>query len=227
MGWLFSVIMVMAWKQRFPRRMWWVEPRQYIHHDIVEGDVWHITPQMLDIKYWQTYRMEFMAFEALVDLLTPFLYFTTVRFIRPPIPVRKQVKFVLYRLAHGVSCARMHKLYGCGESTICKYTMIVCRALGIAECGLFFQFIHTPQDDCLQNIIESFRDITELSNIAGAIDGTHIPLSMRPSKQYTSMPSDFFNQKKFHSIVLQGVYDSNKMFWNICGGQPGGVHDVG
>ena len=135
---------------------------------------------MLDIRYWQTYRMEFMAFEALVDFLTPFLRPTAVRFVRPPIPVRKQVKLVLYRLAYGISCARMHNLYGCGESTICKYTMIVCWALGIVEGALFFQFIYTPQGDRLQNIIESFRDIIRLSNIAGAIDGTHIPLSMRP-----------------------------------------------
>ena len=224
---LFPIIMIMAWRQRFPRRMWWVEPRQYIHHDIVEGDVWHTTPQMLNIRYWQTYRMEFMAFEALVDLLTPFLRPTAVRFVRPPIPVRKQVKLVLYRLAHGVGCARMHNLYGCSESTIRKYTMIVCRALGTTKGGLFFQFIHTPQGDRLQNIIESFRDITGLPNIAGSIDGIHIPLSMRPSKKYTPMPLDFFNRKKFHSIVLQGVCDSNKMFWNVCAGQLGGVHDVG
>ena len=207
--------------------MWWVEPPQYIHHDIVEGDVWHTMPQMLDIGYWQTYCMEFMAFKVLVDLLTPFLHPAVVRFVKPPILVRKQVKFVLYRLAHGVSYARMYNLYGCGESTICKYTMIVCRALGIAEGGLFFQFIHTHQGDYLQNIIESFQNITGLPNIAGAIDGTHIPLSVRTNKQYTSMPSDFFNQKKFHTIVLQGVCDSNKMFWNVCARQPGGVHNVG
>ena len=85
-----------------------------------------------------------MAFEALLDLLTPFLHPTTVRFVRPPIPVRKQVKLVLYRLAHGVSCARMHNLYGCGEFIIRKYTMIVCWALGTTEGGLFFQFIHIP-----------------------------------------------------------------------------------
>ena len=89
--------------------------------------------------------MEFMAFNALVDLLTPFLHPTTVRFVRPPIPVRKQMKLVLYQLAHGVSCARMHNLYGYGESAIHKYTMIVCRALGTTKGGLFFQFIHTPQ----------------------------------------------------------------------------------
>ena len=40
------------------------------------------------------------------------------------------------------------------------------------------------------------------------------------------MPSDFFNRKKFHSIILQGVYDADRIFWNVCAGQPGGVHDA-
>ena len=121
----------------------------------------------------------------------------------------------------------MHNLYGCGESTIRKYTMIVCRALETADDGLFFNFIHTPYSDRLQSIIESLKDITGLSNIVGAIDGIHIPLTYRPSRRYTPMPQDFFNRKKFHSIVLQGICDSNKMFWDVCAGQPRGVHDAG
>jgi hypothetical protein len=36
---LLPLFVVMAWWQRFPHHMWWVEPRQYIQHDIVEGDV--------------------------------------------------------------------------------------------------------------------------------------------------------------------------------------------
>ena len=162
--------------------------------------MWHTTPEMLDFRYWQTYHMDFLAFEALVDLLTSFLQPTAARFVRPPIPVRKQVKLVLYRLAHGVSCARMHNLYGCGESTIRKYTMIVCKALGTAKHSLFFQFIHTPHSNRLQSIIESFRDITRLPNIASAIDGTHIPLTLQLSKRYTPMPQDFLIAKDF--IVL-------------------------
>jgi len=127
--------------------------------------------------------MHFLAFEALVDLLTLYLHPTVITFVKPPIPTRKQMKLVLYRLAHGISCARMHNLYGCGESTICKYTMIICQALGIAKDGLFFHFIHTPHGDHLQSIIESFRDIISLSNIVGALDGTHIPLTCHPFAQ--------------------------------------------
>ena len=59
---LLPVLAVLPWRQRFPRRMWWIEPRQYIHHDVVEGDVWHTSPQMLDLQYWQTYRMTFLSF---------------------------------------------------------------------------------------------------------------------------------------------------------------------
>jgi hypothetical protein len=49
---LLLILDVLAWRQRFPRRMWWIEPRQYIHHDVVEGDVWHTSPQMHDLRYW-------------------------------------------------------------------------------------------------------------------------------------------------------------------------------
>ena len=81
---LLSVLAVLAWRQRFPRRMWWIEPRKYIHHDVVEGDVSHTSPQMLDLRYWQTYRMTFLSFEMLVQKLTHFLRLVAITFARPP-----------------------------------------------------------------------------------------------------------------------------------------------
>ena len=36
---LLPFIVMLAWRRCFPRRMWWIEPQQYIHHDVVEGDV--------------------------------------------------------------------------------------------------------------------------------------------------------------------------------------------
>ena len=143
--------------------------------------------------------------------LTPFLRPVAITFVRPPIPIRKQIKLVLYRLAHGVSCARMHNLYGCGESIIRKYTLIICRVLVFLE-GIFHHFIHTPTGDRLQGIIKKFKDITRLPNIPGTIDETHIPLTCRPTRQFTPMPSDFYNRKRFHNIILQGVCDADRIF---------------
>ena len=66
--------------------------------------------------------------------------------MRPPILVRKQIKLVLYGLAHSVSCARMHILYGGGKFTIRKYTFIMCHVLASRE-GIFHHFIHTSTGD--------------------------------------------------------------------------------
>jgi hypothetical protein len=66
-----------------------------------------------------------------------------------------------------------------------------------------------------------------LPNICGTIDGTYFPLADRPNRRVTLAASDFFNRKKFHSIVLQSVSDANKILWNVYTGQPGGVHDGG
>ena len=61
----------------------------------------------------------------------------------------------------------------------------------------------------------------------GAIDGTHIPLSSRPQRNLTPMPSDFFNREKIHSVLLQAVCDLERIFRNVCIGQPCKVYDVG
>jgi len=53
----------------------------------------------------------------------------------------------------------------------------------------------------------------------------HIPLSKSLNRRVTLATSDFYNRKKFNSIVLQAVCDSRKIFWNVCVSQFGGVHD--
>jgi hypothetical protein len=53
--------------------MWLVEPQQKIHFDVIESDVWHCTPKMLDRKYLQFYRTTFLAFEYLLQKLTSFI----------------------------------------------------------------------------------------------------------------------------------------------------------
>ncbi len=159
--------------------------------------------------------MSFLAFEHLVSELTPFLHPTANMFVRPPVPIRKQVSLVVYRLAHGLSCKAMDNLYGCGASTIRKYTLIVCKVLSAQE-GLFGRYIHAPIGHRLTDTIRKFREKTGLPNVVGAIDGTHIPLSTKPQWGLTPMPCDFFNRKKFHSILLQAVCDSERFFWNVC-----------
>ena len=120
----------------------------------------------------------------------------------------------------------MDKLYGCGMSTIRKYTSIVCKVLSCHD-GLFGTYIQAPRGHRLADIVQKFRDIISLLNVVVAIDGTHIPLSSRPQRGLIPMPFDFFNRKKFHSVLLQAVCDSERFSWNVCAEQPSRIHDVG
>ena len=56
---------------------------------------------------------------------------------------------------------------------------------------------------------------------AGAIDGTHIPIST-PQQNHAS----YNNRKWYHSIVMQALADSNYLFHDIFVGWPGSVHDA-
>ena len=102
-------------------------------------------------------------------------------FVWPPVPVRKQVSLVVYRLAQGLSCKAMDNLYGCRQSTIRKYTIIVYKVLSSHE-GLFGRYIHAPTGHRLTDTIRKFHDITGLLNVVGVIDGTQIPLLCKPQR---------------------------------------------
>ena len=117
---------------------------------------------MLDKKYLDTFQMSFLAFEQLVLELTLFLQSHARYFVPAPIPIRKQVKLVIYWLACGHSCEKMNDLYGCEASTICKYTDIVCGVLSSRDRGLFITYIHSPTRDRLHDIMERFRNSTGL-----------------------------------------------------------------
>jgi hypothetical protein len=49
---------------------------------------------MLDRKYLQSYRMTFLTLEYLLQEVTPFIYLSTIQFVKTPIPLRKVVKMV-------------------------------------------------------------------------------------------------------------------------------------
>jgi hypothetical protein len=50
-----------------------------------------------------------------------------------------------------------------------------------------------------------------LSNKCDATNGTHIPLAETPNKRYIIATIDYYNQKRFHNIVLQVVCDTQKV----------------
>ena len=185
--------------------------------------MWRASDEMHEKKFKKFYKMSYCAFNNLLQLLTPFLRSECVNEVRPQFIIKKIMARVIYRLAYGYSLEYMVDRFKVGASTIRKYVDIVCNILTDRE-KLFSHYIIIPSEDLLHKIINDFQELTCLLNICGAIDGTHISLA---SKRITLVESDFYNRKIFHSIVLQRICDSKNIFWNVCAGQPSGVHDGG
>jgi len=118
----------------------------------------------------------------------------------------------------------MSNTWRIGASTIRKYADIICDILTDGN-QLFSHYISISNENRLLHIILDFRETTSLPHICGAIDGLHIPLSKSPNRRVTLVASNVYNRKKFNSIILQVVCDSRKIFWNVCIGQPRGMHD--
>ena len=78
-----------------------------------------------------------------------------------------------------------------------------------------------PTNQTLTQVIRGFDAKSGFPQVAGAIDGTHIPI-IRPQQNAT----DYFNRKGYHSLVMQAVVDFRGIFTDTYIGWPGRVHDA-
>ena len=83
------------------------------------------------------------------------------------------------------------------------------------------RYIRIPTGKNAQQIVDGFLHTWGFPQHFGAINGSHIPI-ITPKDN----PIDYYNRKKFHSIVLQALVDHEYKFRNTYVGWPGSVHDV-
>lgn len=174
-------------------------------------------------RFYFGYRMSYESFHVLLDRVRPLLPSSEGDFfVREPIAPELALASVLWRLAHGHSSRNIAESFGIGESTIRKYTTIICRILNHES--FFFRYgISVPRGERLTRIMADYAAITGLPHIAGAIDGTHIRLQRKPAKEF--FPAEYTCRHGFPSILLQGIVDPNKLFWSVVCRAPGGEHD--
>ena len=71
----------------------------------------------------------------------------------------------------------------------------------------------------MKAVVEGFLSRWGFPQCVGAIDGSHIPI-IAPKENAT----DYFNRKKFHSVVLQALVDCEYKFMDVYIGWPGSGH---
>ena len=162
----------------------WVRNRSHTFLDrIVAG--W-------DEAEWKKIRIGRPTFLFLCTELRPHLQRANV--IRKPLIVEERIAITLWRLGTDTEYRSIAHLFGVGLSTVCVTLHEVCTA--IVE-FLSQRYICIPTGENAQQIGDGFLHTWGFPQCFGAIDGSHISIITLKDN-----PIDFYNRKKFHSIVL-------------------------
>ena len=157
--------------------------------------------------------MERGTFEALVGILGPWLTRQNTR-LRECIPPEKVLALGIYRLAHGNSYVSIGPVFNVGKSTAVQDVV-----------GALFELkdehIHFPETVAeTAASIQTFRDLSQLPNKVGVIDGTHI----RINAPFQSAV-DYFSRYQQHDFGIQAVADGNLLFLDFSVGYSESMHD--
>lgn len=136
---------------------------------------------------------------------------------RLAVPHRKRVGIALWKLATGSEYRTISHLFGVGLSTVFNCMQDFCNT---TIQTLLKKDIITLDLNKLKQMALYFNRRWRMPQCHGAIGGSHIPII--PPEEY---PRDYVNRKGWHSIVLQAVVDGKGIFWDVCVGYCGSVHD--
>lgn len=129
--------------------------------------------------------------------------------------VEKQVAIALRRLASGESQVSVGHSFGVGQSTVSQVTWRFIEAL--EERGR--HHLKWPDSCKLEEIKSNFEVSFGLPNCCGAIDATHIIMTL-PAVETSG---DWRDNVQNYSMFCQGIVDHELRFLDIVTGWPGGL----
>uniref|UniRef100_A0A1D1XSX7 Putative nuclease HARBI1 n=1 Tax=Anthurium amnicola TaxID=1678845 RepID=A0A1D1XSX7_9ARAE len=192
------------------------------------GRIWSMDPAARDARWRSHYGLSYPVFATLVDHLKPHL-----RAAALPIPADYAVSVALTRLSRGLSPRSLARHHQLPPPLISKVTNAVTRLLSTK---LYPDYVRIPAGQRLLQTIQSFRDITSLPNMCGAIDGSPIKLRRPPPPPPPSEGGDgsaggegaaaYQCRHGYPAILLQVVADARKIFWDVCVKAPGSSDDA-
>ena len=136
------------------------------------------------------------TFDQLLGILRPYLQREDTRF-RNCVTPEKVIAIGIYRLAHGGSFENAGVAMNVGKTTAIEAFMDVVD--GLYE--LRNEYIKFPASVAeTAASIATFTTLSNLPNIAGAIDGTHIKI-----KAPKDSAVDYFSRYQQHDVAVQAV----------------------
>ena len=165
----------------------------------------------------QQLRVRRNTFNRILNLLGHRLVRQPSRF-RDPLPPEKILALGLYRLGHGNSYVTIGPSFNVGKATAIEAVQDVVEALYEIR-NEYIKFPETEAESVAAT--ETFAELSELPNIVGAIDGSHVKI-----KAPKDSAVDYFSRYQQHDFIIQAVVNGRKLFLDFSCGYPGSMHDA-
>ena len=180
-------------------------------------DLHYYDPTIPQEFFRQQLRVTRNTFNQILNTLNHRLVRQQSRF-RDPLPPEKILALGLYRLGHGNSYVSIGPSFNVGKATVIEAVQDVVEALY----EIRNEHIKFPENEAeTRAAIETFQDLSDLPNIVGAIDGSHVRI-----KAPKDSPVDYFSRYQQHDFIIQAVVNGQKLFLDFACGYPGSMHDA-
>ena len=137
---------------------------------------------------------------------------------RDSLPPEKILELGLYRLGHGNSYVTIGPSSNVGKATAIEAVQDVVEALYEIR-NEYIKFPETKAETVAAT--ETFAELSELPNIVGAIDGSHVII-----KAPKDSVVDYFSRYQQHDFRIQAVVNGPKLFLDFACGYSGSMHDA-
>ncbi|XP_020299336.1 putative nuclease HARBI1, partial [Pseudomyrmex gracilis] len=186
----------------------------------IVGYIEHVVDNYSSTEFQQHFRLSFEAFDYLLEQVGPLLNSAgneNKQTGRPLIDPRKQLLSVIWILATPDSYRSVGEKFDMAKSSLSTCFVRVINAL----CIIAPKIIKWPQRSEIDANIDKFKEICNIPNVIGVIDGTYIPI-----KAPKVDAEAYINRKCFYAITLQGICDASMKFVDCFAGYPSSVSDV-
>ena len=213
---------IAATRKKRAKRRWWVKPWRDSAHELETGEGSTMFFDLVDLEHQDACAVSHylginsrLFYEILARIEHRITKRdTNWRFAHSP---RFKLIMTLRFLVTGTTYSNMQYGMKVSSQAIGLHVIEVCLAIWQE---FFEETLKFPDRKGWEKIIRGFENRWNVPNCFGAIDGKHIRIK-KPNKA----GSDFFNYKRYSSVVLMALVDSDYKFIWVDVGYNGGSSD--
>ena len=117
-------------------------------------------------------RMTQDTFNILCNKLRPHIQEVWTN-MRSTVSIEERVAVTVWKLATNVEYRTLSSIFGLGRSTVGEIVIETCEVI---TSKLMSKYVYIPQDSRLREVVDGFETRWGFPQVAGAIDGSHIPI---------------------------------------------------